>query len=1047
MYIPIWCKSNFSFLEGASHPYEYVEACHEHGLEAFALTDRDGVYGVVQAHTEAEKLGVKLLVGAEVTVAAHELALDDTSTVVLLAQTRAGYAHLCRLLTKGRLRCEKGESVVTWREVCEHAGDLLCLWGGERALLGGEAPPEEQMNGRIGELFDAFEDRLYAVCARHRRAEEKATEARLLERAQRWDLPVVGAREVLYHRAERRPLQDLLTCIRHGVTLHEAGRHLKPNAEHALASPREFRRLFKNHPEFIARTREIADRCQFSLAEVRYRYPSEKLPGGMTSATWLRQLTYEGARGRYDGEIPGDVRAQLERELGLIDELDYCGYFLTMKDIVDYCRDQDILCQGRGSAANSAVCYCLGITAVDPVRMQLLFERFISRERNEPPDIDLDIEHERREEVIQHVYDKYGRDHAAMLANVIRYRAKSAVRDVGKALGLAETSLDRLAKIISRSDAPTDEILKQAGLDPDTRAHQLLMHYAAEIQEFPRHLSIHPGGFLLGHEPVHDLVPIENGSMDDRTVIQWDKYAVEDLGLFKVDLLGLGALTHLHKCFELIERHRGEALTMASIPADDEATYDMICEADTVGVFQIESRAQMNMLPRLRPREYYDLVVEISLIRPGPITGDMVHPYLRRREGKEEVTYPHPSLEPVLERTLGVPLFQEQVMKLAVVAADYTPGEADQLRRDMGMWRKTGRMERHQERMRARMLEKGISEAFAERIFQQIQGFASYGFPESHAASFALISYATSYLRCHYLAEFTCALLNSQPMGFYRPATIVEDAKRHGLEIRPVDILWSGWNCTLEQVGARASCPGGPGKTLAVRMGFRYLKGLRDDEWERIEQARRERAFHSLEDLVRRTRLREDTLEKLAESGALAPLEPDRRKAIWRVRGLARTPQLPLDLPEREQTPDFAELADFQTIGWDYRTTSHSTRGHPLAHLRERLEAQGLPDAKTLRRMPHGRFANYAGLVICRQRPSTASGTIFMTLEDETGFVNVIIWPSVYENFQLIAKTQDFLGITGQLQAEEGVVHLIAETLWRPQLGGDVQGARSRDFH
>ncbi|MFW5968906.1 MAG: error-prone DNA polymerase, partial [Persicimonas sp.] len=796
--------------------------------------------------------------------------------------------------------------------------------------------------------------------------------------------------------------------------------------------------LFPDHPEWIAATREIADRCDFSLDEIHYRYPSETLPGGMTSAERLRTLTYEGAEHRYDDTVPDDVRAQLEKELDLIEELDYCGYFLTMKEIVDYCREHDILCQGRGSAANSAVCYCLGITAVDPVRMKLLFERFISRERNEPPDIDLDIEHERREEVIQHVYDKYGRSHAAMVANVIRYRAKSAVRDVGKALGLPATSLDRLAKIIARSDGPTDEILRQAGLDPSTRAHKLLMACADQILEFPRHLSIHPGGFLLGHEPVHDIVPIENGAMEDRTVIQWDKYAVEDLGLFKVDLLGLGALTHLHKSFDLIEKHRGVELSMDTIPAGDEATYDMICEGDTVGVFQIESRAQMNMLPRLKPRTYYDLVVEISLIRPGPITGEMVHPYLRRRRGEEEVTYPHPSLEPVLERTLGVPLFQEQVMQLAVVAADYSPGEADQLRRDMGMWRSHGKIERHYERMRERMLQKGISEAFAEQIFNQIRGFASYGFPESHAASFALISYATSYLRCHFPAEFTCALLNSQPMGFYRPATIVEDAKRHGVEIRPVDILWSAWDCALERR---------EDGDFAVRMGFRFLKGLREDEFERIERARNERAFASLDDLVRRTEPSEKTLELLAESGALSPLESDRREALWRAKGLARTPQLPLDLPEKEETPDFDELADFQQIAWDYRTTSHSPRGHPLAHLRDRLSKMGLPDAKTVRNMPHDSFVNYAGLVICRQRPSTASGTIFMTLEDETGFLNLIIWPSVYERFQVLCKTQDFLGISGQLQSEEGVTHLIAETLWRPRLDRSPEGAKSRDFH
>ncbi|WP_337289074.1 error-prone DNA polymerase, partial [Candidatus Methylomirabilis sp.] len=637
-----------------------------------------------------------------------------------------------------------------------------------------EADPDEV----AGQLRDAFGDRLYAFLARHRQADEVRTEARLRARAARYGLSLVAATEVLYHTQARRPLQDVLTAIRHGVTVSSAGRRLKPNAEHDLKPPSDFAALFVDDPAAVARTEEVAVRCAFSLTELRYRYPSERLQDGTTSAQRLRQLTFEGAKHRYGGEVPPDVLRQLEMELHLIDALDYPGYFLTMWEIVEFCRQRGILCQGRGSAASSAVCYCLSITAIDPVRMGLLFERFISKERAEPPDIDLDIQHNRREEVIQHVYDTYGRSHAAMVANVIRYRPRSAVRDVGKALGLPETSLDRLARLLSHHGDIEPEALRQAGLDPETPLHRHLLRLTNEILETPRHLSIHPGGFLLGHDPIWTIVPIENATMPDRTVIQWDKDDLEALGLFKVDLLGLGALSHLNLTFRLLKQHRGLELDMATIPPNDPTTFEMIQRADTVGVFQIESRAQMAMLPRLRPRAFYDLVIEVSIVRPGPITGGMVHPYLRRRRGEESVLYPHPSLQPVLEKTLGVPLFQEQVMRLAMIAADYTPGEADQLRRDMAAWRGPGRIERHRERLISRMRAKGIAAEFAERVFSQIRGFGEYGFPESHAASFALIAYATAWLKRHYPAEFTCALLNAQPMGFYAPATIVEDAKR-----------------------------------------------------------------------------------------------------------------------------------------------------------------------------------------------------------------------------------------------------------------------------
>ena len=1010
-YAPLWCKSNFSFLEGASHPDELMEEARRLGLPALALTDRDGVYGIVRAHVKAREIGLHLIVGSEITA-------SDGSTIVLLVQERSGYADLCRLITTGRLRSSKGESAVTWDEICQHANGLIALWGGGRSLIVGEADCEEV----AGNLRDAFGDRLYAMVARHHREEEIEQEKQLRRRAARYGLSLVAATEVLYHTPARRPLQDVLTAIRHGVTVASAGRRLKPNAEHDLKSPFAFAALFSDDPSVVARTQEITGRCSFSLSEIRYRYPSEQLPDGTTSAEWLRRLTFEGARRRYGEIVPSDVAAQLEKELKLIEALDYPGYFLTMWEIIDFCRSREILCQGRGSAANSAVCYCLGITAIDPVRMGLLFERFISQERAEPPDIDLDIQHNRREEAIQHVYEKYGRERAAMAANVIRYRSSSAVRDVGKALEISPAAL------------------RQAGFDPEAPIHGHLLKLAGEIFDFPRHLSIHPGGFLLGHEPVHDIVPIENATMPERTVIQWDKEDLEDLGLFKVDLLGLGGLTQLDLCFRLLKEHRAVDLSMATIPPEDPETFKMIRRADTVGVFQIESRAQMAMLPRLRPKNFYDLVIEISIVRPGPITGGMVHPYLRRRKGEEAVDYPHPTLIPVLEKTLGVPLFQEQVMKLAVIAADYTPGEADQLRRDMAAWHRTGSMERHRERLLSRMRAKGIAPAFAERVFQQIKGFGEYGFPESHAASFALIAYATAWLKCHYPAEFACALLDAQPMGFYAPATIVEDAKRHGVAVRPIDAQESGWDCALEPCLKSA---GG----FALRMGLRYVKGLGTGDWERIEGARRNSPFESLADFVRRSALNEGALSALAEAGAFESFGTERRVALWDVRRLvgARRESLPLQV--REVAPTFDPLSAFEEVTWDYRRTLHSPKRYPLEPLRAQLTAQGLPDARAVASMKNGRQVSYAGLVICRQRPGTAGGVVFMTLEDETGFVNLVLWERVFERYAVLAKSANFLGVTGKLQADEGVVHIVAEKLWTPKLDLAVIGAPSRDFH
>jgi len=1117
VYAPLWCKSNFSFLEGASHADELVEEAHRLGIGSIALTDRDGVYGMVRAHVKARDLGVHLVCGAQVSIAApgaqlvasavsnvgpedatyqgrgpgwgHDpeelppavastgrrrrkdrpkprqvaLGLGDApspspSTLVLLAIDRTGWTNLTRLVTAGRRRCDKGDAVMAWSEVCHHAAGLIALWGGEGSLLADEPEPPARL---VGELGDAFGDRLYALLTRHRRADDVPRELRVRARAAAAGLPLVAATEVLYHTRARRPLQDVVTCIRHGVTLATAGRRIRGNDEHDLRAPHVFGKLFGDEPGAVARTLELAARATFSLGELRYRYPSERLPGGTTSAAHLRALTYDGAAGRYDGPeaIPPAVRKQLDAELALIEELDYPGYFLTMYEIVSYCRRRGILCQGRGSAANSAVCFCLGITAIDPVRMGLLFERFLSRERAEPPDIDLDIEHERREEVIQHVYGVYGRDHAAMVCNVVRYRPRSAVRDVGKVLGIPETALDRAAKQLSMYHGAVEETaLAHAGLaDHGAGALSHLLRLSDEILEFPRHLSVHPGGFLLGHEPVHDLVPIENAAMSGRTVIQWDKDDLEDLALFKVDLLALGALHQLHLAFDLLRCHRGVELSMATIPAEDPATYDMICTADTVGVFQIESRAQMAMLPRLRPRTFFDLVVEISLVRPGPISGGMVHPFLRRRRGLEPIEYPHPSLEPVLKKTLGIPLFQEQVMRLAMVAADYTPGEADQLRRDMAAWRRSGRIEKHRERLVGRMEQKGIPREFAERVFEQIRGFGEYGFPESHAASFALIAYATSWLRAHYLAEFTCALLNAQPMGFYSPATIVGDAQRHGLEIRPIDVTRSAWDATLEP--ASGPCE------FAVRMGLRWVKGVQLADAHRIVAAREAHAFASLEDFVRRTRVPSHMHTALAEAGALGelagprgpaePAELGRRDALWQVRGwIARQADtLSVGGSEDDTQVAFDPLSKLDEIFWDYRASDHSTRGHPLAPLRGELRARRWPDARTVSRGRDGQRLEYVGIVICRQQPGTASGVVFMTLEDETGFVNLVVWPQVFAQYAPVIRTTSLLGVTGRLQVQEDLVHLIVDQAWVPKLSragaevADLAEIESRDFH
>lgn len=1029
MYVPLWVKSNFSFLEGSSHPAQLVERAHELGLRALALTDRDGVYGIVRAHVRAKELGVKMIYGAQVTVQDTEDA--PPSHVVVLTQNREGYGNLCRLLSKGRARCPKGQSRVLTSELCAAGSGIIIIC------------PQPEL---LPALAEPFAGQLYALVTRHRDDTDSTQEQVLRDAAKQSGVPIVAGNEILYHHRSRRSLQDVVTCIRHGCTLATAGTRIRSNTEHGLLTPIAMEELFADDLMALQRSVEIAERCEFSLDQIRYRYPGERIPEGHTEHDWLRTLTYKGAENRFPEGLSEQMRAQIDRELSLIGELDYGGYFLTMYEIVERCRDQGILCQGRGSAANSAVCYCLGITAIDPVKMDLLFERFLSRERAEPPDIDLDIEHQRREEIIQWVYERYGRRHAAMVANVIRYRARSAVRDVGKVLGLPATALDRLAKLLHyHDDGMGAKLLQHAGLDPHTPVHQHLLRLIQEIADTPRHLSIHPGGFLLGHEPVDTLVPIEPATMEGRTVVQWDKYDVEDLGLFKVDLLGLGALSMVRRAFDLIGHHEDKPIKLHEVPTEDPATYEMISRGDTVGVFQIESRAQMAMLPRLQPRTFYDLVIEVAIVRPGPIQGDMVHPYLRRRQGLEPVEYPHPALRRVLEKTNGVPIFQEQVMKLAIAVADYTPGEADQLRRDMAAWRSAGRIERHRQRLLSRMVANGIEQQFAERVFSQIQGFGEYGFPESHAASFALIAYVTSWLRCHHPATFTCALLNAQPMGFYSSASLVEDAKRHGVPVRPVCVRQSQWDCTLEPPTEQERATG---VRWALRMGLRMVKSLGEREHQRFDHA--PAPYVDLADLVHRTRLNARALQALAEAGALQCFGLDRRDALWAIRGLVTQYDdeinLPADQAPAQKQPKFRAVHPTEAILWDYRSSHHSTRGHPMEHLRPGMRAD-LPLAEAVTRMRDRQRTDFVGMVICRQRPGTASGITFLTLEDETGFVNVVVWRQVFDEHAILIKSAAVLGVTGRIQYAEGVVHLIAERLWEAQARASAPPTQIRSFH
>jgi error-prone DNA polymerase len=1024
-YAELHCLSNFSFLRGASHPEELVERATALGYSALAITDECSVAGAVRAHLAARERGLKLLVGSE-------FRLVDGLRCVLLAANRHGYGQLCRLITRARRAAPKGTYRLTRADLEAHGpaslDGCLALW------LPGRVP--EDGEGRW--LGSRFPGRLWIAVELLTSGQDRRRLAALGQLGERLALPLVAAGDVHMHVRGRRALQDVLTATRLGVPVERAGYALFPNGERHL---RPLARLAAVYPpELTAATLEVAARCSFSLDELRYEYPREIVPAGETPASWLRQLTRDGERRRWPQGTPATVRALLEHELALIGELRYEAYFLTVHDIVSHARTRGILCQGRGSAANSAVCFCLGITEVDPARSRMLFERFISRERNEPPDIDVDFEHERREEVIQYVYAKYGRHRAALTATVICYRPRSAIRDVAKALGLDPLQVNALARSMQWWDGAhiDEERVREAGLDPSSPVLARVIALARGLLGFPRHLSQHVGGFVIARDLLEELVPVENAAMEERTVIQWDKDDLDALGLLKVDLLGLGMLTALRRAFGLVESFRGMRWTLASVPAEDPAVYEMIGHADTLGVFQIESRAQMAMLPRLRPRNYYDLVIEVAIIRPGPIQGDMVHPYLRRRNGLEPVSYPSPEVEGVLRRTLGVPIFQEQVMQLAVVAAGFTPGEADRLRRAMAAWKRKGGLGPFEERLIRGMRERGYTEEFAKQIFRQILGFGEYGFPESHAASFALLVYVSAWLKRHEPAAFTAALVNSQPMGFYAPSQLVQDARRHGVEVRPVDVRVSDWDCTLERRG-----DGEP----ALRLGLRLVKGLPEDAARRLVSARCAAAFADVTDLAARSRLDRRALARLAAAGALAGLAGHRHRAAWGVAGVESPLPLLGDARIAEGIPLLHPPGEGEDIVADYAYTGLTLRRHPLALLRGRLDALGVLTAERLRGTPNGATVRAAGLVITRQRPGSAAGVTFVTLEDETGCVNLVVWQDLAERQRRALVGSRLMGVAGELQLEGEVMHVIARRLVDLSRWLGSLRTPSRDFH
>ncbi|MEO1280372.1 MAG: error-prone DNA polymerase [Pseudomonadota bacterium] len=1022
-YVELQATSNFSFLRGASHPQELVATASLQELSGIAITDRNTLAGVVRGHVQAKELGLPFIVGCR-------LDLKDGPSLLCYPTDRAAYGRLSRLLSHGKLNAKKGECCLTFEDVCAHAAGQIFI------LL----PTHDWKHEDLLDTARTVTDSLAAPCflAAHHdyRGNDRRRIAELDVIAAKSGTPLIATGDVLYHTSVRRPLQDVVTCIREHCTIADAGFHLNANAERHLKSPSEMARLFAGYEAALERTIEVAESCRFSLDDLRYNYPREAVPQGKTPQQHLECLTWSGAHQRYPNGIPQKVCDTLRKELALIDELNFSLYFLTVHNIVRWARQQEILCQGRGSAANSVVCYCLHITSIDPMEIDLLFERFISRERGEPPDIDVDFEHERREEVMQYIYDHYGREHAGIAATVISYRPRSAIREVGKVMGLSEDVTGALAGTVwgASGDGFSEKRVCEAGLNPSDPKLQRTVELATELLGFPRHLSQHVGGFVLTDDPLCEVVPIGNAAMKDRTFVEWDKDDLDALGILKVDVLALGMLTCIRKCLDLLKTHYGEDRDLASFfPAHDKPTFDMIQKADTLGVFQIESRAQMSMLPRLKPENFYDLVIEIAIVRPGPIQGGMVHPYLRRRKGLETADIPSPSpkygdrdeLKNVLGKTLGVPLFQEQAMSLAMKAAKFTSAELNGLRRAMATFRRAGTIHTFEDLMITRMTARGYEETFARQCFNQIKGFAEYGFPESHSASFALLAYVSSWLKCHRPEVFACGLLNSQPMGFYAPAQIVRDARDHGVDIYPVDINMSDWDNTLEPIDH---------KRCALRLGMRQVDGMNRDFAEEIVSNRNER-YGSIEEIHWRSGVPSSALEKLADADAFRSIGLDRRAALWNVRGLAKAKPLPLFA--HAQAVEVGEDADVRLpdmplsehVVADYQTLHLSLKAHPMALLREHFNDIGCVTTKKSHELANGTRLTLAGVVLVRQRPGTAKGVMFMTLEDETGVANAVIWPKTFETFRKVAMGSRLVVIHGRIQSHDNIVHIVTERL------------------
>lgn len=1002
MYVELECQSHYSFLQGASSPDEIVDQAIGLGFSSLALTDEGGVYGLPKAFWRAkENPSFKLISGSKVAV-------ESLGNLTLLAKSRKGYGLLCRLLTEAHRDQPKGHSLLSWKDFLSFSGekDFADLF----VLVSPQSLTADTEKSLLA-LKEKCEANLFITLQRHLNGFDKKIEIQNLEYCKKFELPFVATNQVLYHIKQRKPLGDILQSIKNGSTVFDLSFHIPSNAERYLKSPFEMVQLFRDLPQSLKNTVRIAENCHFSLGELRYRYPSEWIPQQHTSQSFLEEITWKGAQNRYGSYFSDEIRTQIQKELDLIRQLEFADYFLTIFDLVDFANKRNILCQGRGSAANSAVCYCLGITAIDPIQMNLLFERFISVERKEPPDIDVDFEHERREEVIQYIYDKYGRHRAAMVSAVVTYQKRSAFREVAKVLGLpvgtASTKNLRRDFESFAKDSPLPDALEQ------------IEKYAEELQGVPRHLSIHSGGFTLSADPITEIVPVEPASMEGRTIIQWDKYDLDYLGLLKVDVLALGMLSALQRTLKLtgLELHR--------IPHEDKKTYQMIQKADTVGTFQVESRAQMNMSGRLRPQTFYDLVVQVAIVRPGPIIGKMVHPYLRRRQGKETFIFPHPTLKKILGKTLGVPLFQEQLMKIAIDLGDFTPGEADHLRRAIGAWRASGSIQKVAQRLLERMLRKGIPLSYAEEILEHMKGFAHYGFPESHAASFALLTYASCYLKCHYPAEFACGLLNSYPLGFYEPHTVIDDAKLHGVEVLPIDLHQSALDCTIEEKNHRKS----------LRLGLKLLRGISENELQKILQ---ERPFRNLSDFASRTEIRKNILVSMAMGDLFHIFGQDQRSSLWQIlaedfsesKKSIQTHLWKGQSPFEKDSVNLNKMSLFEQVQEDYSATSVSTKAHPMQALRQIISLPPMTSFEVKRSPPKSRIKT-AGLLLVRQKPPTANGVCFSAIEDENGILDLVLFPKVYEKYKDLFLNENFLIVTGHVERDGHSVSILVKSLER----------------